>query len=281
MVETHPLAVLSVHIDALKPHPQNYRQHSDEQLEHLQQSILENGFYRNIVVANDYTILAGHGVWMAAKRAGIDAVPVVVLPYGPDSNAARKVLVLDNTITRLAFDDDSMLAELLQALRDDPAAGLVGTGYDDTDLAALKAMASLDVDDVVARGESDVDASYSRVVESPVYQITGVCPDVADLIDTTRFATLIDDIEDSDQPQEIKRFLRYAASRHVRFDYGAIAEFYAHADADVQSLMEESALVILDAGRAIELGFAKLADDLRDIAEDADRDAGRLDDDDA
>jgi hypothetical protein len=49
-------------IKELKPHPRNYRSHPEDQLVHLVNSIKQHGFYRNVVVAKDNTILAGHGV---------------------------------------------------------------------------------------------------------------------------------------------------------------------------------------------------------------------------
>ena len=48
------------------------------------------------------------------------------------------------------------------------------------------------------------------------------------------------------------------------FNYRNIAEYYAHADVDVQELMEDSALVIIDYNKAIELGYVKLS---RSVAE--------------
>ena len=37
-------------------------------------------------------------------------------------------------------------------------------------------------------------------------------------------------------------FLKLAASRHIVFYYGKIADYYAKADRDIQELMERSAL---------------------------------------
>ncbi len=48
------------------------------------------------------------------------------------------------------------------------------------------------------------------------------------------------------------------------FDYEQIAEYYAHAPAEVQELMERSALVIVDFGRAIEDGFVRLNQELKE-----------------
>lgn len=125
-------------IDELKSHPKNYRSHPNDQLEHIESSIQASGFYRNVVTANDGTILAGHGVVLAAKNLGIPKVPCVMLPVDPESNAALKVLTGDNYISHLAENDDRALIEILQNLHDEEKSdSLHGTGFDDRMLAAM------------------------------------------------------------------------------------------------------------------------------------------------
>lgn len=119
----------------LKAHTRNYRGHPEDQVEHLVESIREHGFYRNVVVANDGTILAGHGVIQAAEKLGMAEVPVIRLPYGPDDPKALKILAGDNELARLADIDDRLLSEILREIREDDA--LLGTGYDDAMLASL------------------------------------------------------------------------------------------------------------------------------------------------
>jgi ParB-like chromosome segregation protein Spo0J len=121
----------------LKPHPQNYREHDQQQIEHLVRSLEENGFYRNLVCAKDGTILAGHGMWIAARRKGVRKVPVTFLDCGPDDPVAKKVLVADNELGRRAEGDDRALSEMLRELREGDADALVGTGYDSAMLANL------------------------------------------------------------------------------------------------------------------------------------------------
>jgi ParB-like nuclease domain len=53
-------------IDRPKPHPQNARQHSEDQVMQLAKSIQEFGFTQPILVDENDTILAGHGKWLAA-----------------------------------------------------------------------------------------------------------------------------------------------------------------------------------------------------------------------
>ena len=50
----------------------------------------------------------------------------------------------------------------------------------------------------------------------------------------------------------------------LNFDYGKIAEFYAHSNNIIQNLMENSALVIIDFNKAIELGYVCLKKELSD-----------------
>jgi hypothetical protein len=50
-----------------------------------------------------------------------------------------------------------------------------------------------------------------------------------------------------------------AAQRHNVFSYSKIAEYYAHANEEMQGLMEKSALVIIDFDKAVENGYTKLS----------------------
>ena len=56
-----------------------------------------------------------------------------------------------------------------------------------------------------------------------------------------------------------------AASRHIVFNYAKIADYYAHADKEMQELMEQSALVILDIDDAIANGYVKLSKDIEKL----------------
>jgi hypothetical protein len=126
----------------LKPHPQNYRTHTDDQLAHLVQSIREHGLYRNVVVARDGTILAGHGVVLAAQQLQLTEVPIVRLDVAADDPRALQLLVGDNQIGGLARIDDAQLLDLLTTVTDSDLTTLLGTGYDAASLAALTPLTS-------------------------------------------------------------------------------------------------------------------------------------------
>lgn len=127
--------VETVALADLKQHERNYRGHPEGQVDHLVASIQEHGFYRNVVVAVDGTILAGHGVAEAAAKLGMTEIPVIRVPHKPDSTAALKILTGDNELGRFAVVDDRRLTELLREIRDSGV--LTGTGYSDEQLTSL------------------------------------------------------------------------------------------------------------------------------------------------
>lgn len=137
MTDAAALPVVVVPLDSLRPHPRNYRTHPEDQLAHIARSIELHGFYRNVVVARDRTILAGHGVVTAARRLGRWEVPVVPLDLDPEEPLALSVLAGDNEIGRLAEVDDRALTDLLRELAGDDFDRLLGTGFDEAQLAAL------------------------------------------------------------------------------------------------------------------------------------------------
>jgi hypothetical protein len=133
------LPIETIAIELLRPHPRNYVTHPPAQLAHLVASIQEHGFYRNIIIARDSTILAGHGAVEAARQLGMVEVPALRLSLDPMEARALQVLAGDNEIMRLRIPDDRALAELFKDILETDPGGLLGTGYDDASLASLLA----------------------------------------------------------------------------------------------------------------------------------------------
>ena len=135
MASGDPFPTSVVPIALLKPHPRNYKQHPDDQVAHIARSIEVYGFYRAVVVARDDTILAGHGVRLAAMALGMESIPVIRLDIDPSEPRALKILAGDNEIGRLAEINDRVLTDLLKEVA--TADDLLGTGFDAQQLAAL------------------------------------------------------------------------------------------------------------------------------------------------
>ena len=117
----------------------------------------------------------------------------------------------------------------------------------------------------------DGDNKYSRAIKVPQYEPASIKPNIEELCDIKKYGKLIADINKSNVSEEEKRFLRFAASRHIVFNYAKIADYYAHSDADVQRLFEQSALVIIDMDDAIANGYVQLSQRMRELIDDQKR----------
>lgn len=236
-----------VDIESLIPNPKNNNKHPKEQIERLSKLIKYQGFRNPLVVSNrSGFVLCGHGRIEAAKLAGMKKVPVM---YQDFENEAQEYAYLtsDNAIASWAeLDLSAVNSEVLE----------MGPDFD-IDLLGIE-------DFVIDMSEDD--EVYTRKVESPIYEPSGEKPVVSMLYDTAKTDELLNEIEESNLPLDVKLFLKLAAHRHTKFNYRNIAEYYAHATPEEQNLMEKSALVIIDFEKAIELGFAKLSKDLLSIA---------------
>jgi hypothetical protein len=181
-------------------------------------------------------------------------IPVLVLDV--DEAEADKLLATIDPLAAMADADAGKLEELLREI--------------DTGSEALQEMLSKLAEDVgVLDGldatEVEEDEAYTRKVEAPIYKPTGPKPELAALKDDDKYRELIKAIDTSEIPESEKEFLKSAASRHIVFNYEQIAEYYAHSTDSTKKLMEDSALVIIDWGRAIELGYVQLSKKLAEL----------------
>lgn len=112
------------------------------------------------------------------------------------------------------------------------------------------------------------DTKYSRAIRVPQYEPKNEKPVLASVYDTTKYSKLMARINKSGVSEEEKRFLKFAASRHIVFNYSKIADYYAHASKEMQELMEESALVILDIDDAIANGYISLSKKMQQLIDE-------------
>ena len=120
--------------DTVKPHPENA---NSADVDVIVESIRRNGVYRPLIVQKrSRYILAGHGTYAALMELQQDdahpQVPVSLVQC--DEATARRIVAVDNRSAARARMDDGLLLQLLTALDGD----LIGTGFDDDDLARLE-----------------------------------------------------------------------------------------------------------------------------------------------
>lgn len=225
------------------PYEKNPRKNSGA-VETVKASIREFGFKQPIVVDKDMIIVVGHTRYRAAEELGYSQVPVLIANDLTEEQC-RAYRIMDNKSNEIAEWDEALLIEELRSLEN---YDLALTGFSEKEISELF---------------EDDETIYNRRVDSPIYTPKGTRPALTSLTDLTRFRELTDSIRRSDISDEEREFLLLAAHRHVAFDYELCAEYYAHASEQTQRLMEDSALVIIDFRRAIELGYVRLNDEMR------------------
>ena len=150
-------------VAALIPYARNPRTHNETQVAKIAASIVEFGWTNPILVDGDNGIIAGHGRLAAARKLGLDAVPVIELAH-LSVNQKRAYVIADNRLALDAGWDEEMLA---LELADLTSAGydLALTGFDDVDLEAMFG----DPDGEGVEGNTDDDA-VPEVPVTPVSQ---------------------------------------------------------------------------------------------------------------
>lgn len=129
------LQVESWPIDRLLPYAANARTHPDEQIAQIAGSVAEFGFNVPCLVDDRGVLIAGHGRILAAKRLGLDQVPVIRLGHLTDAQA-RAFRLADNRIALNAGWDEALLAAELERLRED-GVGLDLLGFAEDELDRL------------------------------------------------------------------------------------------------------------------------------------------------
>jgi hypothetical protein len=249
---------------SLVEHPRNPNTHPQTQLERLADVIRGNGWRQPITVSDlSGYIIKGHGRYQAAKLAGFSEVPVEVQHYENEAAELADMLA-DNRIAELSEMDMNALNATLQALQVEDPAAVELSGYTDDEWASIRA----ELDGIANEEDTEPDDTYTSKVERPQYEPTGEAPPIEELVNPTKTAELLAEIESATGITDAERaFLIQAAQRHLQFSYQDVAEYYASASPEMQRLMEASALVIIDYDDAIKHGYARLTASLQEQKE--------------
>jgi len=233
--------IQKVKISKVKSNPNNPRLIKDNKFKKLVRSIKdfpEMLELRPIVVNNDNIVLGGNMRLKACKDAGLKEV-YILKAKDLTEEQQKEFIVKDN----------------------------VGFGEWDWDILGnewnVEKLEEWGLEGFPFEINTQVEDEYNRSVEVPKYKPNDNKPSVSELFDNEKTNKFIDNINKADIPQEEKDFLIKAAYRHIKFNYKNIADYYAHANKEVQELMEDSALVIIDFNKAIENGYVSLSDKIQ------------------
>ncbi|WP_258117159.1 ParB/Srx family N-terminal domain-containing protein [Mesorhizobium onobrychidis] len=120
---------------ALIPYAKNARTHSDAQVAQIAASIREFGWTNPVLVDGANGIIAGHGRLLAARKLGLQQVPVIEL-LGLSEAQKRALVIADNKLALNAGWDTELLGLELADLGE-LGFNLSLTGFDDLEIAAL------------------------------------------------------------------------------------------------------------------------------------------------
>lgn len=176
-------------VSELIPYVRNARTHSEAQVSQIAASIREFGFLSPILVAEDNTILAGHGRLAAALKLGLKKVPCVKENHLTETQK-RAYIIADNKLSLNAGWDNELLAVELSEL-EGADFNLDLLGFDEAELSSI-----FDADKDV----SDDDFDVEKELEEPCFSKTGdiwtlgkhrvICGDATKL---ETFKTLLED----------------------------------------------------------------------------------------
>ncbi|RFD78325.1 lactate dehydrogenase [Gardnerella vaginalis] len=176
-------------VSELIPYVRNARTHSEAQVSQIAASIREFGFLSPILVAEDNTILAGHGRLAAAQKLGLKKVPCVKENHLTETQK-RAYIIADNKLSLNAGWDNELLAVELSEL-EGADFNLDLLGFDEAELSSI-----FDADKDVNEDDFDVE----KELEEPCFSKTGdmwtlgkhrvICGDATKL---ETFKTLLED----------------------------------------------------------------------------------------
>ena len=99
----------------LVAYARNSRTHSTYQVKQIADSIREFGFTNPVLIADDETVIAGHGRVLAALDLGLGAVPCIRLSHLSETQR-RAYVIADNKLALNSGWDFDLLVDELKAL---------------------------------------------------------------------------------------------------------------------------------------------------------------------
>ena len=233
--------IIEKNLKDIKPYEKNPRK-NDNAVEYVANSIKEFGFKVPIVIDKDGVIVAGHTRYKASKKLGLEKVPCIIADDLTDEQIKAYRLADNKVSEKSEWDFDLLQDELSEILNID-----------------------MEMFDFNKLGTGSGENPYTQKINIPQYEITGEKPDILELVDDEKTNNLIEEIKKSNVTKKEKDFLIQSAQRHLAFNYSKVAEYYAHANEEMQRLMEKSALVIIDFKDAIANGYVQLSEELKQM----------------
>ena len=125
----------TIPVNDLIPYARNSRTHSDDQVTKIAASIKEFGFLNPVIVDGENGIVAGHGRVMAAKKLGMQELPVIEADHLTDAQRRAYVIADNRLALDSAWDIDLLKIELKDL--DENGFDLKLTGFEIGELTSM------------------------------------------------------------------------------------------------------------------------------------------------
>lgn len=238
-------------IERLTPYARNPRR-NDAAVPKMAGLIREFGFKVPVIVRSSGEVIDGHLRLKAAWSLGMTQIPVVIADEWSEAQVKAFRLAVNKSAEWAEWDEELLKLELEDLKMEDFDLDLIDFG----DM----------IEDETSPIDEDTDEKYTMKTDIPQYEPTGKHVDFSECADTAKYTEFLDEIEHAPCSEDVKSFLRIAATRHIAFSYKNIAEYYANdADPATQALFEKMALVIIDYNDAMKNGYVKVTKELEKI----------------
>ena len=257
--------------------PEGFKGQTANEKETLKNSIVKNGFHDAFDVwQHDNKLLSIDGVHrkialleLAAEGYEIpEQLPCTYITAANETEAATIILsrnaqhshILSAAVMTAAFKIPAAIIEAVV-----PQKNLDRWNGIDNDIPKHE-------DNTVYGDNEDLDTyqdadneteKYTTNITAPIYEPKNEKPNIEDLFNSDKCGDFVESIKKSSVTETEKDFLIKAAQRHTVFNYEKIADYYAHSSKEMQELMEQSALVIIDFKKAIELGYVRVCEEIK------------------
>ena len=98
-----------VNINDLVPYKKNPKNHNDKDVTLIAKSIERNGFGESLLVCPETNeILSGNGRYLAAKKLGLEEIPVVYAPEGLSEKQKADLVIASNKLVDVSGYNDNL-----------------------------------------------------------------------------------------------------------------------------------------------------------------------------
>lgn len=237
------MEIEKINISEIKLPDYNPRKIDDETFEKLKRSLEEFGYVEPVIVnRRNMHVVGGNQRVKVLKELGVKEVDAVIVDLDEKKEKALNIAL--NNIT--GDWDEEKLKELLKEF-DLDSEEIELTGFDMDEVS--KMLVGVDVEKM---------NPYTYKVDAVQYEPKEGMK-LEELVEKEKYFELLEKIENSSCDDEVKEFLKLAASRFLKFNFAKIADYYAFASPEIQGMFEELALVIVDFEDAIAKGFVRFS----------------------